>query len=79
MIFLYSRRDSSRWCNMVGLNEYEINRILNQEARDAANLSETNMNRMAVAICKARAKTIAANNKRIDMDIKLQERGYKVQ
>jgi len=64
---------------MVGLNEYEINRILNQEARDAANLSETNMNRMAVAICKARAKTIAANNKRIDMDIKLQERGYKVQ
>jgi hypothetical protein len=64
---------------MVGLNEYEINRILSQEARDAAYLNDSNMKRMAVAICKALAKTIAANNKKIDMDIKLLVRGYKGQ
>jgi hypothetical protein len=56
---------------MIGLNEFDINRLLSEEAREAAYLTDTNTKRMAVAICKAVAKTIAANNKKIDMDIKL--------
>ena len=56
---------------MIGLNELDINKLLSQEARDAAYLTDSNMKRMAVAICKAVAKTIAANNKKIDMDIRL--------
>jgi hypothetical protein len=56
---------------MVGLNEFEINRLLSEEAREAAYLTDSNTRRMAVAMCKAVAKTIAANNKKIDMDIKM--------
>jgi hypothetical protein len=56
---------------MIGLNEFDINRILSEEAREAGYYTDINTKRMAVAICKAVAKAIAANNRKIDMDIKV--------
>lgn len=62
---------------MIGLNEFDLNRMLSEEARDAAYLTDSNMKRMSVAICKAVAKAIVANNKKIDMDMKYLVRASK--
>ena len=55
---------------MIGLTEFDIHRLISEEARDARVLTDANMIRMTELICRAVAKTIHANNKKIDMDIK---------
>ena len=55
---------------MIGLTEFDIHRLISDEARDARILTDINMKRMTELICSAVAKAIHANNKKIDLDIK---------
>ena len=55
---------------MIGLTEFDIHRLISDEARDARILTDINMKRMTELICNAVAKAIHANNKKIDLDIK---------
>jgi len=55
---------------MIGLTEYDIHRLISEEARDAGYVTDINMKRMTEVICMAVAKTIHANNKKIDNDIR---------
>ena len=47
---------------MIGLTEFDIHRLISEEARDARVLTDVNMKRMTELICRAVAKTIHANN-----------------